>query len=922
MRWTAGSSDSWCTVSPASGDESTKSISFTFSPNETFADRRCTVTIMIGGLTKTIDIIQVGPKSILVTQNRYDLSNDASTIEVEVKDYVKFNVDISHNWIKQVAANGSTPNKIKFAIAKNESHDNRKGSITISQKDGTFSSVISIYQSQKDAIILSDKILNLSGNEQKREVELKTNVDFEIINPESVKWVHFSTTRALRSETLFLTIYKNDSGKKRTAKFYIKNKKTNLQDTLTINQNDEIDSGHPFLIVTKDMYPALRQKASKEPWKSMKTDAISYTNSTLKAENAPFDLTKYIGAAALSYILDEENAEIHANRVYNAIKDHYSKLVVDEKNNWSGIVSPLGALFVATLSLDIVYEALNNDEIAVCEDIISTKINLARRTGSWADARRGAHGTWDIYKGIRTTPDNDYYSGIMKQITPDGVSPVTPTYAWTRVGGGNNEVAKSAYMDVLEFTGIDKRYYNNERIIKFQRWLYGSSIDCAKNQVIFGDMVGSTSKRWPAIINWRIVNYDHEAAQYAAWLWKGQTPPGHILSYIIPKSALPEPNVPSSQIYENGGAFLRDKQDDPNGLSLMLYNIKTQADGHLHHETNALSLSALGNRLLVNGGRLGATVALAYMNNTLTINGKNHSSKMGDGILEGFISDDLDFAVGSAGEALPSASHLRNAVLVHSTAKVPGYFIIFDEVTSKVGDQVKNYLHAANETNIVTVSQLTEYTAKIDHFPTASNVSTCFYYVTPPKEVNIKKVEGANPINIPNFPDHNRFEAVYNVNEDGKKNLTTIIYPFSNTLPKATFQNIGNTDFNACAIPHDNAIDYFIEPSTINDSKQIALAGVKVVADFCLIRKIGDEIPFYLVKNGLYFSSNEIGFQSDKKITVYASGTKGKIISQGAKVKLVGVGMDKIKFTPSVKVLSSGSDFIEVQLNKGTYSFL
>ena len=676
---------------------------------------------------------------------------------------------------------------------------------------------------------------------------------------------------------------------------------------------------HPFLIVTKDLYPALREKASREPWKSMKTDAISLANKFIIGEfNSEFDLQQYIGCVALAYILDEKNSATHANRVYNTIKNHCSQLVVDESaKNWKYIVPPLGALFVATLALDIVYDALTEQQIAECEDIISFQIKLAKITGSWADARRGAHGTWNIYKGIRTTADDDYFDGIMQQITPDGVSPVTNTYAWARVGGSNTEVAKSAYMDVLEFTGIDRRYYNNDRIIKFQRWLYGSSVDCAKNYVIFGDML-ATAKPRPTILSWRVVNYDHEAAQYAAWLFEGRTPPVHLLSYILPKSALPEPKTPSSMIYENGGAFLRDKEDDPNGLQLTLYNIKTQDEYHTHNEVNALSLSALGNRLLVNGGRLGAPVRPAYLNNTLTINSKNHSTRVGDGILRGFTSDDLDFAVGAAGPAVHPASHLRNAILVHATPHVPGYFVIFDEVSSNRGDLIKNYLHPANETTIAVVSALTEYKAVIDHYPTVANVSASFYYLTPPKGMKIEKVKSAIPSSYPDYPDHNRLEATYDVDESGNKNLATIVYPFSNKLQKPSFENIGTDEYNACVIPHGIAMDYIVESKT---DKQIEFAGIKALADFCMVREAGGEQLFYLVKNGLSFTSTEYGFESTENVTIYANGTKGTILSQGANLKLTGAGMDKVNFSPSVEVVNSGAGFIEVRLGKGVYNY-
>lgn len=190
---------------------------------------------------------------------------------------------------------------------------------------------------------------------------------------------------------------------------------------------EQSESHHPFLIVKKDNYKSLREKSSVEPWKSMKADAIS--RSQKGSSTSAYELQDYVGAAALAYILEETNAKNHAQRVKDAIISQYSKIDVNDGSDWGGVVPPMGSLFVAILALDIVYDALTTNEVERCEEVISNQIFKIKRTGSWADIRRGTHGTWDIYKGERTTPDNDYYNGIMLQITEDGVSPVTNHYA-------------------------------------------------------------------------------------------------------------------------------------------------------------------------------------------------------------------------------------------------------------------------------------------------------------------------------------------------------------------------------------------------------------------------------------------------------------------------------------------------------------
>jgi len=684
----------------------------------------------------------------------------------------------------------------------------------------------------------------------------------------------------------------------------------------TDRKSEVKEDHHPFLMVQKDQYETLREKSSTEPWKSIKDDALE--RALQGSKTSAYDLQYYIGATALAYILDVENAQIHAHRVRDAIVDQYSKLELYDGGDWSGVVPPMGSFFVAILALDIVYDALSIEDIQACEDVIKNQIFKINREGSWADVRRGTHGTWDIYKGDRTTPDDDYYEGIMHQITEDGVSPVTNHYAWERVGGGNSRISKSGYMDVLEFTGIDQRYYNNERLQKFQRWLFGSSVNCTKEMAIFGDML-PTQGISNDMLHRRVVNFDMEAAGYAAWFHEGTPAIGNILTYILPKSALPEPVVPSSKLYENGGAFFREKEDDPNGLHAVLYNIKSQDEWHTHNEVNGLALSGLGNRLLVNGGRLGEPVRAAYLNNTLTINGENHNSRLGGGIVEGFTSEGLDYASGYSGPALTDANHFRNLVLVHGTENTHGYFIISDEVEADAGAEVKNYLHPANQTTISTISANTEYEAVIDHQPTITGAKLIIFYGTTPTHVNIEKVQSAVQDRYPGYPEHNRLETVYETNTDGKINLVTVLFPHGENYAKPLFTRIAESGFSGSLINHGSStIDILLESS---GAMEYGYENISFHGKSIIVRTRNMLNTFYFVRHGLKLNHAGIGFESDKILSIYTRGQEGVVVSDGAAVRLVGPGMNSIGFNPSVTILGAGDDFIEVQLPAGEVRF-
>ena len=71
-----------------------------------------------------------------------------------------------------------------------------------------------------------------------------------------------------------------------------------------------------------------------------------------------------------------------------------------------------------------------------------------------------------------------------------------------------------------------------------------------------------------------------------------------------------------------------------------------------------------------------------------------------------------------------------------------------------------------------------EYTAPIDHKASIPLTKATFYYLTPPNEVNIEKSISAVQDRYPGYPEHNRLESVYSLeNESLNKSISTLIFP-------------------------------------------------------------------------------------------------------------------------------------------------
>ena len=174
---------------------------------------------------------------IVLSQTEFDLPDYATIIEVEVKANVEFGVIVSGKWITRNTTKDLTSTKLFFNIAKNESYDKREDYILIRQEKGELTIPIHVVQSQKDAIILSSKNVELSPKRQVWEVTFRTNVEVEVIIPDVAQsWVSYAGTKALRDETLLLNIAENTNEEIRMTEVYVKNKATSLQDTLNITQ--------------------------------------------------------------------------------------------------------------------------------------------------------------------------------------------------------------------------------------------------------------------------------------------------------------------------------------------------------------------------------------------------------------------------------------------------------------------------------------------------------------------------------------------------------------------------------------------------------------------------------------------------------------------------------------------------------------
>ena len=235
---TAGGS-TWCKASATNGSKGSANVKFTVEEHPDYDDRSVSVTIKAGTASKTFTITQKCADALLVTTDKYEVAQDGTTIEVEVKANIDYQVAVSEtakSWISEVESKSRalTTRKHSFTIATNEDTEKREGEITF--KSGDKVETVKVYQAGGPIVLLTKDEYSVSDQGETIEVDLKSNVEFGVKMPE-VDWISEETaSKAMSSHTLKYVISPNETYDSRSAEIVFYDKNSDVTDTLKVIQ--------------------------------------------------------------------------------------------------------------------------------------------------------------------------------------------------------------------------------------------------------------------------------------------------------------------------------------------------------------------------------------------------------------------------------------------------------------------------------------------------------------------------------------------------------------------------------------------------------------------------------------------------------------------------------------------------------------
>ena len=238
--WTITNESEWCKTTVNQGNGNSKII-VTVGVYSEMEDRNTNLTIKAGNITKVLTVTQKDGDAIILSKDKFDIPEEGGNVTVEVKSNIQYEVSIPsqfQNWIKhEPETKAITVKNFTFTILENKEYEKREGYIVFN--GNSLKDTVHIYQTADPrTLILSKDTYNISSAKESIEVELKPNVDYSISIPSSVShWIKLLETKAIRTDKIYFEIEENTTYDNRSAQIFIRDKNSDLSDTLTINQS-------------------------------------------------------------------------------------------------------------------------------------------------------------------------------------------------------------------------------------------------------------------------------------------------------------------------------------------------------------------------------------------------------------------------------------------------------------------------------------------------------------------------------------------------------------------------------------------------------------------------------------------------------------------------------------------------------------
>lgn len=235
----------WIKQIPQTKGLETKTLNFRIMPNASYDGRTGFIRIVNSDakIWKSIRISQGQTNAIILSESNFDFPDAGGSFSVTVSSNVTYEMAIGASWLHWVQTKGLTDNSYEFIVDKNTTYDSREATVTFTDKTTGASGVVTVRQSQKDAIILGSDKYSLTYEGGTVAVKLKSNVKYDVAVADDADWISYvPATKALTESVVSLSVAKNQEVIERTGTVTIKNTSSGISNTVTITQSGNTET--------------------------------------------------------------------------------------------------------------------------------------------------------------------------------------------------------------------------------------------------------------------------------------------------------------------------------------------------------------------------------------------------------------------------------------------------------------------------------------------------------------------------------------------------------------------------------------------------------------------------------------------------------------------------------------------------------
>lgn len=148
----------------------------------------------------------VEPAVTLTSSPTAAVPTEGDVVSITFTSNVAWTAKSDQSWLTVSPASGEAGENItiKASALKNDTNDPREATVTITA--GTASASMKVTQSQLDALNIATTEFTVEAAGGNVEIPVSSNVDYEVVVPEAVDWVHVTSTRGLVDTKITLKV--------------------------------------------------------------------------------------------------------------------------------------------------------------------------------------------------------------------------------------------------------------------------------------------------------------------------------------------------------------------------------------------------------------------------------------------------------------------------------------------------------------------------------------------------------------------------------------------------------------------------------------------------------------------------------------------------------------------------------------------